>query len=304
MFDNMDSGQKLALTLGGVCYLFISLMGLGAVNSDGVFILLLIIISPIAIPFLIIYCKKKKKEKEENAPLVGEAKKFHEIYMLAPNESFSRLYTRFMSKFLTLKNYEQTESVNAECKALLKESKIRESFIENYKCKKMNQGELFSEIDLWIAERVRPEVIQKRLFECLEMITNSKTDEEKAKILAPIIEATLIFNSGYFKYMDDKDGWEEMTRSIAEKQYNNISVKGLGFGLITSSVSNAVLFSAMDTLEKHKQIRNQTSAIWSKTNSIEKKQADELYKKIMELYRQDYKNKIREAIELVFEKLN
>lgn len=302
----MNGFEKMIWCIFGItggCGLFMALMIVGD-SPKGAGMAAVFSLCLIAVPVIYSFYKKYSEEQKRKAPLTGEARRFHEIYMLAPEKSFSRLYNTKASRLLTESSYNMTNSARAEGEALIKEKGIRETSYDNYEIKtNMNCSELLSEVEVWISDFTRPELIQNRLIKFFEMIVERKTDKEKAELYAPIMEATLLFNDSYFKYMNDTDGLSQLARCLADEKHANITTTGLGFGIITTSVANAALFSALDTLERNRQVRNQTSEIWSRTNYSDTINADELYRNVMDLYKETYRNKIVNAVKTAFEKM-
>ena len=155
----------------------------------------------------------------------------------------------------------------------------------------------------WIINYERPDIIQAKLIKILNNEITTKDNNKKAEIFLPIIEATDQFIRQYDAFWGITNNLYKERNSIAHQDYLNRQAEGLGFGIITTSVSNAALFTALDTYEKQKQLKKQETNIWSNMNSFSTGSIEVLYRKIKDLYENQYSKKIQKAIKKAFQNI-
>jgi len=167
-------------------------------------------------------------------------------------------------------------------------------------------NELEEEVKSWLNCGVRPEHINiatKIFFDIYINEANLQkyySEEELIELHSNIDRIVLLFNKSCGKLFD----FEYVDYKFIEEKYNQFKPTGLGFSLITSSTSNALLYQAMNAREVNKQI---TQNIYEKNQLINEyvsEKAEERFNELLKIYEtfsSDLINNLEKSIKLLEE---
>lgn len=137
-------------------------------------------------------------------------------------------------------------------------AEMRKTLNNNFNTK-MSKQDFIKLLNIWFEGYISPEIIQIRINKYLEE-NKYKQDKEIASITEDFYNAR-----------------KKMTNSISQsvnnilnnesKQISNIQTTGLNYGIITNSVSNAVLYDAMNNKAHRNQYNIQLNPILKNTNT-------------------------------------
>lgn len=167
-------------------------------------------------------------------------------------------------------------------------------------------NELEEEVTSWLNCGVRPEHINiatKIFFDTYINEANLHkyySEEELIELHSDIDRIVLLFNKSCGELFD----CEYIDYKFIEEKYNQFKPTGLGFSLITSSTSNALLYQAMNAREVNKQI---TQNIYEKNQLINEyvsEKAEERFNELLKIYEtfsSDLINNIEKSLKLLEE---
>ncbi len=269
--------------------------------------------------------EKKRKEDEEKKDSNSLYNRLVKTYNLATDEFLSMMYNKSLRMVLEATTYTMNDTLFKQQKALLdtcheRERKTGIEFFENSEDTNKNEYDEFYHfedtmkehytleetlelISYWTDNYKRPDIIQVYLLKIVDNECLGKNDDEKAKIYLPIIRETNNFINTYertFKHIYKM--YEERTE-VADQQYSNRTAEGLGFGIISSSISQIALHSALDTYEKNKELKRQETQIWSQMNDYSNASIETFIERITDEYKNKYSEKIKSAINEAYELL-
>ena len=155
--------------------------------------------------------------------------------------------------------------------------------------------ELLRYLHYWVEKKHRPELITKRLLNTVSFCSQAISEEEMKKCVAKIVKATNTFHSKYLGMIDSTGKTLQRMSEVYNDHYVTGETTGLGFGLITSSVSHALLYEAMDRKERDRQIGSQMASAYraSKSSALEHERENFIN---LESYYSDYSNHIQNAV--------
>lgn len=249
--------------------------------------------------------EKERKEREELTDPNSLYNRLKIAYDLATEDSFSIIYNQIALKILHATTYTATSGLNTQFKAAKYVLEKREN--ENFSVDDI-EGNYTLEDTLntaksFINNYVRPDIIQAKLLKILDNQSTDKSDEQKSKIFLPIIEATKYFIKRYDNIYGHIDNNYKKQRELADNEYANRTSDGMGFGIITSSISQVALFSALDAYEKNKELQKQETQIWSNMNMHDTALLETFCDLVIEAYKIDYLKRIETAIKKSYELL-
>lgn len=226
-------------------------------------------------------CKAAKAEAEtrriKTNPTYAYSRK---IYAFAPSADgyINRIYNSTVRSALG-------DSGNIyEAKAVQNEVIARKDETP-YEIELSSKQSILNYLNEMLVTPVRPEVIGMVLINNLDKHFNLSDDLVKVKIEACLKE----FDKTYKYWIDEMKGRQRLVVNLERDSYNNSEPSvGLGFGIITSSPSKALLFAAMDNYEKEKQEKlkwakytsNMTRETGAAVEGVER-QISKLYKELL-----------------------
>lgn len=226
---------------------------------------------------------------------------FLQVYHLAPETSFPTLYNRIASRLLNTTTYTVNQSILTEKDAIQKvrsEREMERIGIRDLEGKTPDEMAVIIEND--INDLKRPDKVQKRIvmyvedyFHCPQYLAED--------ICFPLIKEVHSFKLKYDREIGFKDVADENAWEGAMKAYEQRKSDGLGFGIITNSVSNMAAYSILDAHERRKQLREQENSI-SRQHGIQAG-ANAMYfcNEILNYYENEYKSKAIAAVKLIAE---
>lgn len=154
--------------------------------------------------------------------------------------------------------------------------------------------DLLEEINKLYSILLRPELVEK----ILVGIINKKIKldaKEKQNIEKKLKNATNTFDENYKKLIDNIRRKQEISRNISTEIYGNKPVTGLGFGVITSSASQALLYQAMNKHTVEKQMERNRMELENAIHSNTGKTVSDNYYTVIKYYN-EYIEKIKTII--------
>lgn len=160
-------------------------------------------------------------------------------------------FLSYISKKLSLQRSFTKASEDKEHLAI--KSKLNNDFNTQ-----ISKQEFISLLDIWFDAYISPEVIKTRV--------NKYLKENNYKNYSKINSITNDYYEENKKVSKQIREGLTQTYKIESEQMSNIQTPGLDYGIITSSVSNAMLYSAMNNREKKNQYNRQLTPILRNTN--------------------------------------
>ena len=230
-----------------------------------------------------------KKKENINSPkaINPQQAQFQKIYSLVSKEKFGVCYNYVVSRVLNATTYQSTSTLNAEGAAVLEERKTRENekidenldiIVSIDDLKKMTDG-LF-------AENVRPEIVCKKIIAAFRQIGTQ--NHVKLYLIdefcREIKKMTDTFDEAFMGCVNINEGSHKTVRAMSDQAYDERTSTGLGFGILTSSIGTAALYTVMNEHEHKRQLNAQNAQINSSVNAVNKGSGEVLYTSVMELY--------------------
>lgn len=163
--------------------------------------------------------------------------------------------------------------------------------------------ELKKYLDYWIKNYDRPELVTKRLLKTLLYCSTAMDTDAVEKSVADIVQATNNFHKIYLNMLDSTGKAFEHSSKALHDHYVTGETTGLGFGLITNSVSHALLYQAWDQKERNNQMMAQTAAVYRASKSMAEDRLVENTAMIKKLYSQ-YSDSVKKAVVTVYKTIN
>ena len=163
--------------------------------------------------------------------------------------------------------------------------------------------ELRKYLDYWVKKYDRPELITKRLLKTLLYCATAMNTKAVEKSVTDIVQATEYFHKTYLKMLDSTGKAFELSSKALHDHYVTGETTGLGFGLITNSVSHALLYQAWDQKERNNQLMAQTASVSRASKSIAEDRLVANTAKIKELYSQ-YSGTVIKAVVSAYETID
>ncbi len=229
----------LGMTLGGFA------IDSAMVSAIGVTIL----ICAIGIPLSARWEARKKERQKEATERQKRANPTYmlarRIYALAPsaNKYINQIYADTLSGALNNNgNVYEAAALQDECFARKDEAP--------YEVELSSKQSILDYLDKVLDDPVRPELIGSALISNLDTHFKLSDDLVKVKIKVSLD----LFDKTYKNMIREMKGSQKFSADFQRDRYNNSAPSmGLGFGIITSSPSKALLFEAMDNYEREKQ---------------------------------------------------
>ena len=224
--------------------------------------------------------KKKEAVNSQQA-------QFQKVYNLVSSEKFSVCYNYVARRILNATTYQSTSTLNSEAKAVLEEKKIREN--ENID---ENVGNIVSIDDVkkitdrLFAESVRPEIVCKKITAAFKQIgtQNHIKPDLTDEFCREIEKMTDTFDEAFMRCVNISENSHKAVRTMSDQAYDERTSTGLGFGILTSSIGTAALYTIMNAHEHKRQLNAQDARINSSVNALNKGNGEVLYTSVMELY--------------------
>ena len=245
------------------------------------------------------------KKKEVVNPQQAQ---FQKIYSLVSTEKFGVCYNFVARRMLNATTYQMTSTLNAETKAVLEEKKTRdaEQIDENVSNIAGINNLMQMTADLFV-ENVRPEIVCKKITAVLKLIgTNNQiktniTDE----YCWEIEKMTSTFDDAFMRCVNISESGHKVARTMSDQAYAERTSTGLGFGVLTSNIGTAALYTVMNAHEHKRQLAAQDTMISGTVNVLNQGNMEVLYDSVMELYgayQQDVKNVLLSVQEILTDK--
>jgi hypothetical protein len=186
------------------------------------------------------------KKKEVVNPQQAQ---FQKIYSIVSTEKFGVCYNFVTSRMLNATTYQMTSTLNAETKAVLEERKIRDAEqIDENVSNIAGINDLMQMTAGLFAENVRPEIVCKKITEALKLIgTNNHiktniTDE----YCREVEKMTSTFDEAFMRCVNISESGHKSASTMSDQAYAERTSTGLGFGVLTSNVGTAALYTVMN----------------------------------------------------------
>lgn len=230
-----------------------------------------------------------KKKETINSPknVNSQQAQFQKVYSLVSNEKFGVCYNYVVRRVLNATTYQSTSTLNAEGAAILEERKIRENektddIVDNIvsieDVKKMTDG-LF-------VENVRPEIVCKKIMAAFRQIGTQNQIKIQLidELCKEIMKMTDTFDEAFMRCVNINEESHRTVRTMSNQAYGERTSTGLGFGILTSSIGTAALYTVMNAHEHQRQLNAQSAQINSSVNAMDRGSGEVLYNSVMELY--------------------
>ncbi len=264
----------------------------------------------------------KEKANAPLPPLTGKAGNYYEAYRLASNIVFDTCYNRQATRSLTATS--GSADLNAHTSAVVRVRKERENMGEEAPVFKSHQKPSSSQLSkaeltswlntnkeqdlrafsLAISQKVRPEKIcndlAKVLKEDIDFIKNNipskpmcySSSDMSRKLAKPLQEFDRRFRIVFDCNLNNTNRAETMATESAL----NTEARGMGFGVITSSATEAALFSAMDNHQRSRQRAN----AYNHTRTLMEGGLDKAFYSGVMKYYQKFSEEMQATIEDVY----
>ena len=230
---------------------------------------------------------KKKENINSQKTINSQQAQFQKVYRLVSNEKFAVCYNYVVRRVLNATTYQSTSTLNAEGAAILEERKIRENektddIVDNIvsieDVKKMTDG-LF-------VENVRPEIVCKKIMAAFRQIGTQNQIKIQLidELCKEIMKMTDTFDEAFMRCVNINEESHRTVRTMSNQAYGERTSTGLGFGILTSSIGTAALYTVMNAHEHQRQLNAQSAQINSSVNAMDRGSGEVLYNSVMELY--------------------
>ena len=250
--------------------------------------------------FLVVSVSSKNKENNheeaqellENNPITIKSKEFYH-YATSKNYYLERIERELRRKVIN-NNYSFYED-----EGLVNEMKEREN--ERVECIVAgNEEQLKNIVENLLENKVRPELIGKALEGYVKNSENKTIIRNRDKFLLKLKRYGNEFDNAYSRIMHDKDESQvKYYNERTEENNDSSSPTGLGFGIISTSVSKTLIYQGMQKREIEKQIEGQKSEYESKVISLTGKEVCKQLENVELIYRK-FGNKVIEEISSLF----
>lgn len=230
---------------------------------------------------------KKKENINSQKTINSQQAQFQKVYSLVSNEKFAVCYNYVVRRVLNATTYQSTSTLNSEGAAILEERKIRENektdeIVDNIisieDVKKMTDG-LF-------VENVRPEIVCKKNMAAFRQIGTQTQIKIQLidELCKEIMKMTDTFDEAFMRCVNINEESHRTVRTMSNQAYGERTSTGLGFGILTSSIGTAALYTVMNEHEHQRQLNAQSAQINSSVNAMDRGSGEVLYNSVMELY--------------------
>lgn len=151
----------------------------------------------------------------------------------------------------------------------------------------------------WLHMSIRPELFLEYSVVGLSVILSTLCESAQERVLSPIVSPCKTFNTDYIIKLNRYNNSMGDAADYYYKQYVTGDVPGLGFGIITTSVSSALLYDVMNANEIQRQLRLRRGEAAMTTSMINDDFAETLEKDVSDLY-ETFGKSIIEAVDEVF----
>lgn len=210
------------------------------------------------------------------------------IYSFAPTEFLQNMTNQKAREMATLSPGMSDDNQLAEAGGILdaynerkKETYKPTNIVINACCKTADEyaHEHISDMEMeagfmmnsWIGDQLRPELLAEKTCALLEFcyskiscISIGKKNSHKEEMQKKLLEVFIEFHETYFSLINAQQYYAESIRQMSYSQ-NMTGTTGLGFGLITNSISHALLYDFMNAREHNKQYQRN---IYNYRNSV------------------------------------
>lgn len=187
---------------------------------------------------------------------------FTKVYRLAPDTSFATLCNMVSIRVLHATTYTVNSTLLAEFDAAQKVRQERErEHIGISELTGKNPQEMQSVITEHIKDFLRPDIVLKKMTMYAKSYLHC-SKQVAEDICFPIVKEVYSFNLKYAEMMGYEDALCEKAWEKATEAYQKRNADGLGFGIITTSAASMMAYSALDSYERNKQLKNQETSIY------------------------------------------
>ena len=230
-----------------------------------------------------------KKKETINSPkaINSQQAQFQKVYSLVSKEKFGVCYNYVVSRVLNATTYQSTSTLNAEGAAVLEERKIRENEkIDENVDNIVSIDDVKKITDGLFVENVRPEIVCKKIIAAFKQI--GAQNQIKLQLIdefcKEIKKMTDTFDEAFMRCVNINEGSHKTVRTMSNQAYSERTSTGLGFGILTSSIGTAALYTVMNAHEHKRQLNAQNAQINSSVNAMNRGSGEVLYTSVMELY--------------------
>lgn len=230
-----------------------------------------------------------KKKETINSPknVNSQQAQFQKVYSLVSNEKFGVCYNYVVRRVLNATTYQSTSTLNAEGAAILEERKIRENektddIVDNI----VSIEDVKKMTDRLFVENVRPEIVCKKIMAAFRQIGTQNQIKIQLidELCKEIMKMTNTFDEAFMRCVNINEESHRMVRTMSNQAYGERTSTGLGFGILTSSIGTAALYTVMNEHEHQRQLNAQSAQINSSVNAMDRGSGEVLYNSAMELY--------------------
>ena len=218
-------------------------------------------------------------------------------YSFVPNYAINDVITSVRnSSMMAMVNNGYSSAAEAKAVTSLRDRK--DSELDTAAPPTTDINELLYCLEYWEGKQHRPELISKRLFNTLAFCSKAIPSDNLDKAVKRIIEATNKFHYCYLHMIDKSGKSLQATAEWANDYYVTGETTGLGYGIITNSISHALLYEAMDRKERDRQYGAQIARAHRVSESVARdRRAQNLsdLKSFYGDYIKDIKSTVKEA---------
>lgn len=223
-----------------------------------------------------------KKKETINSPqaINSQQAQFQKVYSLVSKEKFGVCYNYVVSRVLNATTYQSTSTLNAEGAAVLEERKIRENEkIDENVDNIVSIDDVKKITDGLFVENVRPEIVCKKIIAAFKQI--GAQNQIKLQLIdefcKEIKKMTDTFDEAFMRCVNINEGSHKTVRTMSNQAYSERTSTGLGFGILTSSIGTAALYTVMNAHEHKRQLNAQNAQINSSVNAMNRGSGEVLY---------------------------
>ena len=228
---------------------------------------------------------KKAGEKSYEKELARDKPRYDFYYSFVPTDSIKDIVSS-ISKAKLMASLNNSFGSAGDTPALLDLEKRKDREADFATPPTKDIVELRKYLDYWLKEYDRPELITKRLLKTLMYCSTAMNPKAVEKSVTDIVQATEYFHKIYLNMLDSTGKAFEHSSKALYDHYVTGETTGLGFGLITNSVSHALLYEAWDQKERNNQLMAQRVSVYTTSKSIAEDKLVANTAKIKELYSQ------------------